>query len=269
MQLSTPADVRAWMPPVPGVREVLHASFADHAYPPHTHDVWTLCIVDDGSIRYDLDRRQGGGDRSSVNVLPPHVVHDGRTATSAGYRKRCVYLEPSVIGEEFIGAAVDHSEIRDPELRAEIAALHDALECVDDAFEAEVMLGVIAERIARTLGAADRPTPEAPRADVAEALRAYLDSHAFEPVTLSAAADAIGARPTQAARAFADTYAIAPHTYLVGRRLEAARGRILAGEPLADVAAAVGFFDQAHLTHRFRRFLGITPGRFAAGAGRA
>jgi AraC-like DNA-binding protein len=31
---------------------------------------------------------------------------------------------------------------------------------------------------------------------------------------------------------------------------------------LADVAAEVGFADQAHLTRRFRQFLGTTPGRF-------
>ena len=33
--------------------------------------------------------------------------------------------------------------------------------------------------------------------------------------------------------------------------------------PIADVAAEVGFVDQAHLTRRFRDFVGTTPGRFA------
>ena len=47
-------------------------------YPPHTHDAWTLFIVDEGAIRYDLDRHARGAEPSMVSVLPPHVVHDGR-----------------------------------------------------------------------------------------------------------------------------------------------------------------------------------------------
>ena len=46
-------SLQAWKPPIRGIREVLHARFTDHAYPRHTHDVWTLFIVDDGAIRYD------------------------------------------------------------------------------------------------------------------------------------------------------------------------------------------------------------------------
>ena len=48
----------------------------------------------------------------------------------------------------------------------------------------------------------------------------------------------------------------------ISKRLEAARSRILEGEPLAAVAADVGFVDQAHLTRRFRDFLGTTPAAF-------
>ena len=42
--------LRAWRPEVPGVAEVLHAYFPDHAYPLHTHDTWTLLIVDTGAV---------------------------------------------------------------------------------------------------------------------------------------------------------------------------------------------------------------------------
>jgi len=99
-----------------------------------------------------------------------------------------------------------------------------------------------------------------------EAFRAYLDEHLFEPVTIAAAAETLGVGPTHLARGFKTNFGIAPHAYVVTRRLEVARDRILAGQPLADVASEVGFFDQAHLTRRFKRFLGVTPGRFSSGA---
>ena len=96
--------------------------------------------------------------------------------------------------------------------------------------------------------------------ELAEQLRAHIDSRLFEPITIADAAADLGASPTQPARSFSATFGIAPHAYVVGRRLEAARARILDGEPLAEV----GFYDQAHLSRHFRRFIATTPGRFVA-----
>jgi AraC-like DNA-binding protein len=253
--------VRAWKPPVAGVREVLHARFTEHAYPPHTHDVWTLFVVDDGAVRFDLDRHQRFAERSAISLLPPGVVHDGRPARDGGYRKRAVYLEPDVFGDAVVGPSVDAPAITDPGIRRSVGRLFDALIDPDDALEAETCLAFVAEGIRSSYGGGVESV-EPPRPDLAEALRAFLDAHAFEPVTMTAASTALGATTTQGARAFSETFGIAPHAYLIGRRLEAARDRILDGEPLADVAAAVGFYDQAHLTRRFKRFLGVTPGSF-------
>jgi AraC-like DNA-binding protein len=260
-----PDSVRAWKPPVPGIREVLHARHVEHAYPIHTHDVWTLLLVDEGAIRYDLDRRAHGAEPSMVSILPPHVVHDGRPATADGYRKRVLYLEPEVVGESLIGAAVDRPALApDPGLRRAVSELDRSLGCIDEALEAETRLHLVAERIRRAMGATPGSDPDPRAVDAAvEGFRCWLDARLFEPVTIAEAATELGVGPTQLARGFAAAFGIAPHAYVITRRLEAARDRILDGEPLAEVAAEVGFFDQAHLTRHFKRFLGTTPGRFA------
>lgn len=256
-------EIRAWTPPIAGIREVLHATFGEHAYPPHTHDVWTLFIVDRGAVVYDLDRRERSAEPSMVSVLPPHVVHDGRPATVEGYRKRVLYVETGVLGEGFIGAAVDRPVVCDPGLWGRVDRLHDVLSCRDDLLEAETRFAFVLERIRTSFAGAEPIAAEAPPThELAEAFRAWLDARLFEPATLAAAAIDLGAGATRLARAFTDTFAITPHAYVTGRRLEAARGRILDGQSLADVAAHVGFVDQAHLTRRFRQFLGTTPGRF-------
>lgn len=255
-------EIRAWKPRVPGIREVLHATFADHAYPRHTHDDWTVFIVDAGAIAYGLDRRELHAPRHLVSILPPGVVHDGRPAGRAGYRKRVLYVATSVLPEALIGAAVDRPAIPDRTLWDEASALHDALGCVDDALEAETRFALLADAIRSSFGAIVPVTRRDPEPSAADALRDYLDGRLFEAVSLRDAAAATGWSEPHLARSFAARFGISPHAYVIGRRLDAARDRILAGAGLSEVAAEVGFFDQAHLTRRFRQFLATTPGRF-------
>jgi AraC-like DNA-binding protein len=255
--------VTAWNPSVAGIREVLHAQFRDHAYPPHTHDTWTLFLVDAGTVRYDLNRRMRDASTSMVSLLPPRVVHDGRPGSAGWYRKRVLYIESTVLPESLIGPAVDRPALLEHGLRGQISRLHDVLGCADDRLEAETRFVLIADRVRAAFGAG-RVEPEGrPQQEASEALRAYLDERVFERVTLAEAADELGWSPAYLARAFSSVFAIAPHAYVLGRRMEAARRRILEGQPLAQVATDVGFFDQAHLTRRFKRFLGTTPQRFA------
>lgn len=266
------AEVRAWKPPIAGIREVLHARFVTHAYPRHTHETWTLFVVDDGVVHYDLDRHARCAAPSDVSILPPYVVHDGRPGTDAGYRKRVIYLEAAVLGDDRIGPAVDAPSITERHLRRRLDQLFTSLECIDDALEAETRFAFLVERLRHLLDRHPR-TPSAPASaipdpsgiELAEALRAILDERLFESVTMARAAAEIGASPTRLSRAFAATFGIPPHAYVDARRLEAARARILRGQPLADVALDVGYHDQAHLNRRFKRFLGTTPGRFGEG----
>ena len=258
--------VRAWKPEVPGIHEVFHARFVDHAYPAHTHDAWTVFTVDEGSIAYDLERRHRGVEGSRLTLLPPHVVHDGRPAASAGYRKRVLYVGTEVLGEHLIGPAVDEPDVIDPSLVRGFRSLHRALSDPSDAFEAESIFALVAARLGRRLG--DRRGNDDGRVgcSVAEALRDLLDARLFDGITLAEAGRILEASPAHLVRSFTRRFGISPHRYLVGRQIEAARRRLLEGQPVARVAADVGFHDQAHFTKHFRRHVGTTPARFQTGA---
>lgn len=254
--------IRAWRPEVPGVAEVLHAHFPDHAYPLHTHDTWTLLVVDAGLVRYDLDRHEHGARRDLVTLLPPHIPHDGRSVTDAGFRKRVVYLDSDTLDAARLGNAVDHPSWADPLLRDQVDGLHRALAHPGDAFEAESRLALVRERLAAHLGGAE---PHGVRRDrtLAWQLRDLLDARVAPGLTLAEAAVVLGASETRLVRAFTHEIGIAPHRYLTGRRLDRARHLLLAGHTAADTAVEVGFYDQAHFTRHFKRLLGITPGDFA------
>jgi AraC-like DNA-binding protein len=249
---------------VPGIHEVFHARFVDHAYPPHTHDTWTIFIVDEGAIQYDLEARHRGAAGPLVTILPPHVVHDGRAATGAGFRKRVLYVGTEVLNERMIGRAVDAPDIDDPGLAREIAALHRSLEDPGDDLEAESRLALVGSRLQTHLGEPSAAGSRRPDREVASGLRDLLDEHRFERLTLTEAGRILHVSPAHMVRCFSRTFGIAPHRYVLGRRIDAARRRLLDGEPVANVATGVGFHDQAHLTRHFRRHVGTTPARYAS-----
>ena len=265
-------EVSAWRPPVAGVVEVFHAHFTEHAYPMHVHDAWTLLIVDDGAVRYDLDRHQRGTPGDTVSLLPPQVPHNGSAATPQGFRKRVLYLDLTQLDEGLIGPAVDDPDLPDPILRRRVGQLHTALADRGDEFEAESRLALITERLRTHLrpGAPGRidpgPVARGSGRRVAQDLRELLDARLLDALTLDQAADLLHAHPTHLVRAFSAAFGIAPHQYVTSRRVDLARRLLLDGRPPGEVATAAGFYDQAHLTRHFKRVVGSTPARYARAA---
>jgi AraC-like DNA-binding protein len=255
-------DITAWRPDVPGIHEVFHARFTTHAYPSHTHDAWTLLIVDDGMVRYDLDRHEHGALRDQVTLLPPGVPHDGRSVRPEGFRKRVLYLSNDALADDLVGAAVDQPTLADPVLRRRVHQLHEALRGED--LEAQSRFALIRDRLRWHLSGSAAPIPA--KATAAHRLRELLDAHLPDTLSLDAAAEVIDVHPASLVRAFSREFGIPPHRYVTGRRLDLARRHLLAGRPAAEAATLSGFYDQAHLTRHFTRLLGIGPARYGLGS---
>ncbi|MEU9284169.1 AraC family transcriptional regulator [Streptomyces sp. NPDC048275] len=257
-------EISAWRPRIPGVVEVFHAHYTQYAYPMHVHEAWTLLIVDDGAVRYDLDRHEHGTPHGTVSLLPPHVPHNGSPVTEHGFRKRVLYLDGTHLTEDLIGPAVDGPDLVDPALRRRVEQLHTALTRPGDELEAESRLTLIGERLRGHLRPrlieepSRRPRPQ----PLAHRLRELLDARLVEGIALDEAARLVHAHPAHLVRAFSGTFGIAPHQYLMSRRVDRARRLLLDGQPAGEVAATTGFYDQSHLTRHFKRLVGVAPGRY-------
>lgn len=90
-----------------------------------------------------------------------------------------------------------------------------------------------------------------------EILGANLDGS----VALSALAKECGLSASHFSRAFRQTAGLAPHQWLMRRRVEEAKQALRDRRlPLSEVALVCGFADQSHLTRVFSRSVGTSPG---------
>ncbi len=108
---------------------------------------------------------------------------------------------------------------------------------------------------------APAPPPSHRSRAVADAI-AFIQANYAREVKLEDVAAAVHLSPFHLARLFKQVSGQSPHQYLVQVRVNAARSLLSAGSgqrSLAEVAAAVGFSDQSHLTRQFKRHFGVTP----------
>ena len=102
-----------------------------------------------------------------------------------------------------------------------------------------------------------------PRA-VADAV-AFIHDNCTREISLGDIAAAASLSPFHLARVFKQALGVSPHQYLIQLRVNSARWLLSAGSgerSLAELANAVGFADQSHLTRHFKRVLGVTPRQF-------
>ena len=86
--------------------------------------------------------------------------------------------------------------------------------------------------------------------------------------TLEQMAAVASLSPYHFARQFKASTGLAPHQYLISRRIERAQHLLRAHDELglAEVALRVGFADQSKFSFHFKRIVGVTPGQFRISA---
>jgi AraC-like DNA-binding protein len=92
-------------------------------------------------------------------------------------------------------------------------------------------------------------------------LLAYLDND--PSITVAEVGGLTGLSPKRLAALFGAEVGLRPKAYLRVRRLQAALHRLSAGTRSgADIAADLGYVDQAHFVRDFRSFTSITPSQY-------
>src|ERR1700681_4119177 len=93
----------------------------------------------------------------------------------------------------------------------------------------------------------------------AELLRENLDGR----IRLTDVARGCSLSVSHFARSFKATFGMAPHRWLIGRRMERAKELLQqTTTPIADIAIQSGFGDQTAFTRSFRQVMGISPGQW-------
>ena len=230
--------------------------------PPHVHERPILAVILDGSWDEIFRARTYACGPNTVLTEPAGERHANRFQR-AGARVLVVEVDPS-----------------EDDLLAPCAALLDTAGCFDS-----VRVATLARRVAGEIQNGDDLSGLAAEGLVLEMLataareeacrdrgrappwlgrvRDLLHERFQSPPRITEAARQAGVHPSHLAREFRTHFGKSYGEYLRSLRLDWAATRLArSDDTLAETALRAGFADQSHFTRAFRRYAGVTPGRY-------
>jgi AraC-like DNA-binding protein len=257
--------------PVAGGVDVLHADFRTHSFARHFHDTFAIVLVGQGWDDFLCGRENFRARPGELAVFNPGEIHTGHPGGGVPLRYRALYPRPELLRGVAAGLGLLDAEVfrcgepvvRDPAVATRFRALFDALEQPPDPLAAEtLLLEALAALVPRLGPGAAEPRPAGTESAAVGRVREYLRARAAQSLTLEALAGVARLSPFHLVRVFRNEVGLPPHQYQLLVRVERARDLLRRGTPIAEAAYEAGFADQSHLTRCFKRFIGVTPGRY-------
>jgi AraC-like DNA-binding protein len=237
------------------------------------HDYFVIGLVESGAQSYSYRGVRHVTPRGHVFLVNPDEPHTGEAAAPEGYVYRTLYARldylvrvAADVGTRLTIPYFEGAVLNDPHLADSLCHFHSSLTEKAPKVECEwLLLFALARLIARHASPLVTPRPVGKERSAAKRAREYIEAHFAEDVALSKLAALVSLSPYYFARSFEREIGIPPHTYLESVRIRKAREFLNQGQTLISAALSAGYGDQSHLTRRFKRFLGITPGQYAKG----
>lgn len=235
---------------LPGL-EIRYGEGCELAYRLHTHDSYSLGLVLAGETRYQCQKRHyhsSAGDGLCIGPDTPHACNP----LGGEWRYLMCQIDPALWPQNVQANGIP---FRNAAFNAALLGLWHGAQRGRD-ISADWLRVCAALNLARnTTRAAD------------EHWRRILATLQDDHATIEAwAADArISCR--QLARLLAPS-GMSPHQWLLSRRINRSKTLLRAGWPLADIAHALGFADQAHFQRLFKYHTAVPPGQYRQTSGK-
>jgi AraC-like DNA-binding protein len=243
--------------------EVMAAALEDYHFEPHFHDVWSVGAIAEGSCTFICRGIEHVARRGDMVVIPPRAVHTGGTSESL-LIYGMAYIQTSWFdahAELSCGGLVQFADvvIRDTSLCDRWVSALIRGDLTDSARKAGLSVALL--DLLATHGVPEHSSPlVATDADPCAELQASMSHLDLPKADVDAHARRWGMHRTTLSKHFAQRYGLPPDAWLRNWRAAKAKTLMMDGMPLAEVAAATGFADQAHLTRVFKRIHGAPPG---------
>jgi len=251
--------------------ERLRLDNQQNSFPAHFHDTFCLTLVRSGVEITASGNRRVHCTAGSISLSQPGEVHANPLLAGGGELSfTTLYPSPDLV--DYLlgrrGVRFRAAQFSAPDLVPLFGRAEEALQR-EDVRLGENALSCLLARLVR-LDEASQKAPSQRGEDAKdtlyerrwEELLAELTSISPQTLGLDEMAARVCLSRFHFAKQFKLRYGMAPGQYVLLLRVQRARKAVLKGVPLNQITFDYGFFDQAHFSRSFKRFVGLSPNQY-------
>ena len=270
MTTTPPDSARLWKTSLPGI-ELFEARLHRHRFGKHFHEAYTIGLNESGQGCCQHHGETHVHSPGSFNLINPGDIHTGQVASSDGWGFRNIYIEPSLI--EQVLTQLDQPGQRipyfnQPVLRAAFLQpifyelFHGLTGPTIQLTQQSLLLELLSTLFQLNAEPGFSVRAAKPESSAIAKVRAYLEAHYTENVSLDDLTRLVNLSPYYLIRCFRQQVGCAPHQYQRHWQLVQVKRVLQTGASLAAIATSHGFYDQSHLNRAFKQTYGVTPGQY-------
>lgn len=252
--------------------EMVDANFRHHNFSKHSHETYTINIIETGCQRFLSAGKNFIAPEHSIIFVNADEVHTGESGTQDGWSYRGISpseLQFNQLAHD-IGLAQGFAPfftdavVEDKQMAAELRVLFNTLSHSTNSLLRETMLYGVLTRLMLKHGKSKQSIKEQKTSNLKlERVRQYIHEHLAENISLEHLAKISSFTPFYLVRQFQKHYGVPPHAYQIQQRLQQSKTLLKQGQKVIQVANQVGFYDQSHFHRHFKKANGITPSKYA------
>ncbi len=250
-----------------------YALNSNACYRKHSHPTFSLGVVEMGRARHYQRRHTEVIGPGAVVATQADIVHSCNPRDERRWSYHMLYVDSEWLAQlaADVGAAHRSHPERSPQLPAVIydRALYREIISINRQLFSDTPVLDTQTRLVELLGGLlhthnRRHGRQQPAADhpAVRAARDYLHDNALRSVSLTELAAVARLSPYHLIRLFKRDIGLTPHAYQINVRINSAKHLLRRQLPIAEVAAATAFSDQAHFQRCFKHHTAMTPGQY-------
>ncbi len=245
---------------------------------PHMHDYYEFYIFMEGDAQIEIEGEKRPLESGQICLLPPGVTHRSVVTDTGKPYRRFVFWISKDYASRLMQESPDYVYLMQQASssgryvftysgKAFPLILSKAIRLLEEVngnrYGRNAALSLCANDLILTLNRSvyeeEHPQEAGEETDLLQMLIQYIETHLDEELSLEALSRQCHVSKYYMAHFFQKNLGISVHQYISGKRLEACRTAILAGEEITKVYTEYGYSDYSAFFRAFRKEFGYSP----------